>query len=476
VRVWDHDSCWWNLGGDKFAIGSAGFTVVKVDKLVKQGTTDEGPLYVCLNGTVDLQAKIYPLGASFPVYHPNWTIESQPDGANASLSYTWGATTTLRWLDVPGEYVVKATCGTSSDTITVTVVAVDWIQYLDPDTGYTNINFSLYVRKGTNVSFKSTPNPSGASWPSGKPVWGGTSGASGTGSTKEVTFNTLSSSTSDYKTVTAECGNTVTVNVIVFDFEGVFTPEDNFSGRYTMYYGIEEKVELDFETDPWSVPGNQIGGLEWTRLTGPGTLSNINVDYGTADYDAGATDGTVWLFLKIKSGPSKGSYQGYQKDIVLPSGGYMIQKPGTGVRHIVDTCSAGFLGISYITPKNVSFTNLQTREGTCNGTGYGFYSYLNGWPHSAGTWNGVDDGNIDTGCKEDYPQDEIWSGAKGPPYSTGDFTWPIPIEYKADDGVVHTLTASQNQYWEADVNGKCTISKYGAGPFPKNASDPTSGW
>jgi hypothetical protein len=61
------------------------------------------------------------------------------------------------------------------------------------------------------------PAPEGAQWPEGKPQWSGTSGATGTGQTATVTFNTTSSSSTDYKTVIAECGNTVTANVIVYE-------------------------------------------------------------------------------------------------------------------------------------------------------------------------------------------------------------------------------------------------------------------
>ena len=350
---------------------------------------------------------------------------------------------------------------------------MDKIQYNDPDTGYTDVSGTLYVHKGTTVTFKAIKDPSGASWPSGKPVWGGTSGASGTGETKGVTFNTLSSSTSDYKTVTAECGNTVTANVIVFDFNGVLTPDDNFPGRDQEEYGLEEVVDLSCTIDPSGLTAGTVGGLKWTYI-GVGELSNAGTD-GTADYDAKHVVGGATFYLTIQSGPSKDDYKSYNKSTTPPSGGYMIQKPGTGVRHTVNTCSAGFLGISYITPKNVSFTNLETREGYCLGIGTGFYSSFNGDPHATGSWNGVDDGDINNGCKEDYPQDEIWT-EQGPPYSIGDFVWPIPVEYKADDGVVHTLTANQNHHEEADANGKCTISKYGAGPFSKNASDPNSSW
>ncbi|MDY7011783.1 MAG: hypothetical protein SVV80_13680, partial [Planctomycetota bacterium] len=101
------------------------------------------------------------------------------------------------------------TTGTDSDT--VTVVKVDKIQYQSGE-NWIDVSETLYVSIGTTVTFKAIPDPAAASWPGGKPVWGGTSGASGTGETKDVTFNAVGN-----KTVTAECGNTVTANVIVVE-------------------------------------------------------------------------------------------------------------------------------------------------------------------------------------------------------------------------------------------------------------------
>lgn len=75
----------------------------------------------------------------------------------------------------------------------------------------------LYVLKGTSIKFKAIPDPANATWPAGKPVWGGTSTATGTGAQVEVSFNTLGE-----KTVTATCNNTKTVTVIVTDIVVTF--------------------------------------------------------------------------------------------------------------------------------------------------------------------------------------------------------------------------------------------------------------
>jgi hypothetical protein len=120
LKVWDHDSCY-GLGSDKPSECTVIVTAVEVDKIVKQGTTNEGPLYtVCPGDTVTLEAKPNPSGADFPSLAPQWTLE-KPEGSNAFLTYSWGSTTTLQFTDVPGEYIVTAKCGDydSGDTITV---------------------------------------------------------------------------------------------------------------------------------------------------------------------------------------------------------------------------------------------------------------------------------------------------------------------------------------------------------------------
>lgn len=95
-------------------------TVVEVDKVVKSGTTDEGPLYPGCPGTsVTLEAKPNPAG-TFPAGEPHWTLQ-KPDGSSATLSTSTGYTTTLSGTDKWGNYVVTAKCGNddTGDSITV---------------------------------------------------------------------------------------------------------------------------------------------------------------------------------------------------------------------------------------------------------------------------------------------------------------------------------------------------------------------
>jgi len=357
-----------------------------------------------------------------------------------------------------------------TDSITVTVVKVSKIQYNDPDTGWTDAG-TLYVHLGTTVQFKAIPDPAGASWPSGKPVWGGTSGASGTGSTTSVTFNALSASTSDYKTVTAECGNTVTVNVVVFDFTGTFTPADNFSGRSQSQYGLEEIVALAFTTSPTGISASQAGGLEWTKHSGVGAVSNAGSD-GTADYDAKETAGGVTFRLTIKSGPSKGRYKSYSKTVVAPSGTRLTRVNPNTVWHEQGAASAGIKLYYWLDPKEVSFSELTFGEGSCPATNKSG-CWLGMHAHPQNTFGAISGGNITSGCRvsaPDYAWARIYSWGSG-----GAFTWSIPSQYIDDTATRNTFGANQVQVHTTQANGDATQAKGGqSGSAALN--DPTSGF
>ncbi len=153
------------------------------------------------------------------------------------------------------------------ENVHVRVVEVDEMHYDDPTTGYTNITSTLYVRKGTTVTFKAVKYPVGL-WPSDKPVWGGSAGATGTGyTTKYVYFNTVSSSSTDYKTVTAECGNTKTVNVIVYEI----TADDADCTNPTA-------AEINYTLTPSGITVNHVD------FSAPGTTDNNNSVSGTFDF------------------------------------------------------------------------------------------------------------------------------------------------------------------------------------------------
>jgi hypothetical protein len=206
--------------------------------------------------------------------------------------------------------------------------------------------------KGTTVTFKGIIDPGGAAWPSGKPVWGGTAGANGTGETKDVAFN----ATGD-QTVTTECGNTVTVNVKVYELTGYHAPKDWFTGRATTKYGAAEGVDLSFTVNPVGITAAQMGGLSWSLVSGDGDVDNSGTS-GTGTYTAHWTNSVVTIRLSVQSGPSKGNFVDAGLTVVKPTGVRFIQKPNSGIWHVQYTSTIGFKGWFYLDPKDVSFKNI----------------------------------------------------------------------------------------------------------------------
>jgi hypothetical protein len=261
-------------------------------------------------------------------------------------------TVNLNGLAVGGVKITGACTNAIDGTTTATVIpAVDKIQYQAHSIWFdtwVDISGTLYVMKGTTVTFKAIPNPADATWPEGKPVWGGTSGASGTGATKAVTFNTVSTSATDFKTVTAECGNTKTVNVIVYDLTGVHIPQDNFTGRSYTKYGVAEVANLSFTVSPTGVTALQMGGLMWCKIAGVGIVDNTGFR-GTGTYTASATASNVTLRVVVLSGPSKNRCVDMAFTVVAPSGTRMT-RASTNVWHIHGFASAGIALYYWLEP------------------------------------------------------------------------------------------------------------------------------
>ncbi len=107
-------------------------TAVGVDRIIVQGSSpeDTGPATALVGETVDLEAKPCPDGASFPSGNPVWTLQSKPAASTLSSSLGTGTTKSVE-PDVVGTYVVKATCGSSSDTFTIKAIEASLIIYAD---------------------------------------------------------------------------------------------------------------------------------------------------------------------------------------------------------------------------------------------------------------------------------------------------------------------------------------------------------
>jgi hypothetical protein len=379
-----------------------------------------------------------------------------------------------------------APCGTCvgtnsqiSATSNLTVKArVQKIQYQEPGTSnYIDITNTIYVLKGTTVNFKAIPLPNNATFPSGQPTWSGSSGVTGTGQTKSVTFNTKSNNTTDYKTVIASVVSPVVVNVIVYELTGAINPQDYFYGRSTDRFGLLEKVNLGFLASP-SLTTQQIGTLRWSIQQGFGSVTNDTNLNGAGIFTADRNAGSVRLALNIENGPSKGV--GFLSDllsVIAPSDAYIIKNPAVDVLHCQNYSSVGFQGFVYLLPKDVSFSNLYFQEdgGTIQAQGY--YQNQNGLTHDpTGFGYSVNSCNIITGCEAFY--DTIYTNNWTGPFSPGTLTWAIEWKYgfSASDPIQSYVLFTYGVHSTVvNSKGTATISKAGSGSFTKEVSNSTSG-
>jgi len=399
---------------------------------------------------------------------------------NATGASPGTATITARWDDCVNYYnpiFGECRCHTNhySKSASVTVTAgIDRIQY-QSGSDFVDVEGTLYVLNGTTVTFKAIPKPENATFPSGKPVWSGTSGISGTGQTKSVTFNTTSTSSTDYKTVIATAGVSITVNVVVIELTGVLTPDDNFAGHSTTRFGIHEHLTLGFTVTPTGLTAEQIGGLQWQKTSGSGELANAPTN-GTGSFNVADSPGSATLQLKLLQGPSKESGPVSNLTVVAPSDGYVLKQPLSGIRHFQNYWSCGFLGNVYVLPNDVSFYNLFFREDDVGATASGWLSFLNGQSHDPGSPQGILNG-IGGGLVNG--DDQVFSGkysdSNHGPYATGQVAWAIPWTYSVDFITWHSIRVV-DQIASSTSTGRCTISKTGSGSFSSELSDPDSEW
>lgn len=163
-------------------------------------------------------------------------------------------------------------------------------------------------------------------------------------------------------------------------------------------------------------------------------------------------------------------------DVIEPTGVTMQQEPGTGVWHIQGRPSAGFMGRPFITPIDVSFIEIQVREGQCNATGNGYYGYANGDPHPDGAWVDVVTGDASNPSKVDGV-DTIRSGTAPNDQGhllpdVGTFDWPIPWLFRVGSGGEKQF-AIVTHHHESDAAGTVTISKGGTS-VSAAINDPTA--
>jgi hypothetical protein len=146
-----------------------------------------------------------------------------------------------------------------------------------------------------------------------------------------------------------------------------------------------------------------------------------------------------------------------------------------GTYHDYGTVSCGWIGSPYITqPTDVSFENIQVREGAVYSVASGYLSPYNNILHEPGSWFSV--GPVITGKGHPiYTDDTILFGPfTWTPYDNGTFIWNIPRLFK-----VVTAGGTEKQFTilaqvaVSTPTGKLTVTK-GVTSISKELTDPTS--
>ncbi|MDR2641679.1 MAG: hypothetical protein LBC74_02675, partial [Planctomycetaceae bacterium] len=259
---------------------------------------------------------------------------------------------------------------TVTHTLTVWVVGIDSIQYKkSTETNWQDYSSTLYIPKGQTLDFKAIKTPNDApSFPNNYPKWSGSSGATGNGETKSVTFDTASTIDSDKKEVIVSCDtSTKTAEVIVGDLQSLTLAEKNKNSNNvtsgntnnsTLYIFQDKKtdsvsMDVTLNCQPsiskfcWKIERNGQAGTEWSTNTGnfgtsnsttitwtPPTSGEVNREYnvtawfdenGDSNLSTGETSvslSVVIAYLEIVFKPEK-----YPSGFMNPtsSAAYVIQ-------------------------------------------------------------------------------------------------------------------------------------------------------
>ena len=275
---------------------------------------------------------------------------------SAGSTYTYTVTIVLE-----GETSTSA----SAD---LAVVEIEKLQYSLGGGAYADVTATLYVSKGGSITFKAIGNPTGG-WPSSKPAWSGSAGATGTGETKTVTFNTAGTCT-----VSAECGNTITANVTVVEVEKL-QYSLNGGATYTdvtTTLFVPKGANVTFKaianpagTWPTGKPvwSGSAPGATGTGETKPITFSTAGTFTVTAECGNVPVTATVVAVELVSLTPDQGT--------VFNDGG---TDPNT-VAYAVPLAASGVVTVTATAnPAGISETNLPSSWTMTGGTGTGKYS------------------------------------------------------------------------------------------------------
>jgi hypothetical protein len=328
------------------------------------------------------------------------------------------------------------------------------------------------IRKGTQIEVRLVQGQQALA-----PMWQGTSG----GNPERARFDTASTAANDFKEVKATHNTvTYTLKALVFNLVATMTPQDNIGGNHSANsLGVNEKVDLGFTLTPGGVSTADIGGLTWEVLSALGAKISggrafegklePQATQGNARFQApyrtetsinpGLTvstkDRAIKLRLKMTKGFVKDDHLDLDITVKTPRAHMKIDagRPHGGIIHKQNMASAGFFGLMYLFPKDVSFKWIRWQEQ------FGTSSFTGNWPWKSAGLDGIErasieqhqatsktagsdievlDGDINIGCKVDGG-DNVWSKGKpsqphtAPDALQGTMDWRILWQYRPDD-------------------------------------------
>jgi hypothetical protein len=218
------------------------------------------------------------------------------------------------------------------------------------------------------------------------------------------------------------------------------------SNRARTTLGVGEQVNLSFPSlsTPYSnvVWNTSAGSLSYTtgtstQLTAPSNAANVIV--------------TVKVFGKLIT---------KKFSVVEPDGYYHAKTTGT-IHYSSGTAGAGMTNIIWMTPTNVSFYRVKMIEiGRIATNTTGYFTNTNQWPpdyldhgqHGANQW-------FSLGYDNSW-RDRALSGTCPSPWTSGNFTWPIPAAWKVSDAGVTNSMKEWSQNFTIDSSGTVEVDKF----------------
>ena len=262
----------------------------------------------------------------------------------------------------------------------------------------------------------------------------------------------------------------------IFPFvTGTLTAADNFAGRSSIRFGVDEDINLDFLSIPLR-PATDFGGLEWNLASGGGIL--VTDQLGVGSYTAPGRADSVTLELVVASGATAGTViSTHDIDIVEPDGVNMTAIPGSTPgfspafigQTPAGTWGAGMLANVFVDPKDVSFQGVVFGEDTIPAVTTG--SFIAPAAHPPNTFGAAHGGNATTGTAVSPPPDRA-AAARAPAGNVlgvpvcgaSTFLWAIPWEFSVA-GAPRVPFAIANQRFTSTLLCDGTVEKAGAGPF-----------